>query len=522
MIDITPLQHPFQHESRFDALLCPYRKQADRVMLGMCLFLAMVCLALSPVLATWLEWGAIALPTTALAGLFTFQHPGKLITRLYMGCAFMAFTGLIIHQTGGTIEAHFSAFGLIGVLLYYRDWRAIVAATAAIYLHHLILGFAQSVGVPVYVFNSGAFWLTFAIHVAYFLPFIAMMVYLSIWLRREGYENRNVITLANRIMQGHFTEGDYVSSDALKMPLISTVISMKNRLLDLLRIMPVPSAIVRLDTHMIVSVNDAWERTFGPLARRDIWFHDCPIWAESGTWDNLINRLQEAEEHLLDKVELVLQRMDGSRLLCELSLILHQETTPVIAILTVEDVTQRRRAEQTLHRLAFKDMLTDLPNRTSLNEELVAAWTEWQNLNTPFAVIALDLDGFKPINDTYGHDAGDAVLRAVGQRLQAVNRHNDVAGRMGGDEFLIILRGCKTAEQALAIGLRVVENLGQEVVLEGSGAVLRVGASAGIAHSAETGPRSLEDMTKQADQALYAAKRAGKNQAALFGLKQDA
>ncbi|KAF0223710.1 MAG: Sensory box/GGDEF domain [Rhodospirillaceae bacterium] len=184
--------------------------------------------------------------------------------------------------------------------------------------------------------------------------------------------------------------------------------------------------------------------------------------------------------------------------------------------------TQRRRAEQTLHRLAFKDMLTDLPNRTSLNEALGAAWTEWQDLNIPFAVIALDLDGFKSINDTYGHDAGDAVLRAVGQRLQAVNRHNDLAGRMGGDEFLIILTGCKTAEQALSVGLRVLETLSQDVVLEESGVILKVGSSTGIAHSAETGPRSLDDMMKQADQALYAAKRAGKNQAAFFAQGQNA
>ncbi|WP_318729159.1 response regulator [Roseofilum sp. Guam] len=118
------------------------------------------------------------------------NYSGTLSTRLFMACGFMIYTGLIIHQNGGVTEAHFSAFGLIGILLYYRDWRTILVATALLDIHHFILGYAQTLGFPIYVFASSHFWLMLLSHVLYFLPFVGMMSYLSIWLRREGYENQ--------------------------------------------------------------------------------------------------------------------------------------------------------------------------------------------------------------------------------------------------------------------------------------------------------------------------------------------
>lgn len=171
-------------EAAFDPYLKPYRVRADQIMVMMNWFLMAVCLGLAPMNGTFLAALAIGMPTVLMALWLQRQYPGTLATRLFMASGFMVFTGLIIHQSAGEIEAHFSAFGLIGVLLYYRDWRTIVIATLVIYLHHLILGYAQTLGSPVYVFNNARFWTTFVIHVAYFLPFIGMMVYLSIWLRR--------------------------------------------------------------------------------------------------------------------------------------------------------------------------------------------------------------------------------------------------------------------------------------------------------------------------------------------------
>ncbi len=177
-------------EAAFDELLKPYRERADRIMVGMNIFLFLVCLALAPLHNTLIAVGVVGLPTLFLSIWLMHKHPGELKTRLFMAFGFMIYTALIIHQNWGVTEAHFSAFGLIGVLLYYRDWRTIIVATVFIYLHHLILGYAQTLGSPIYVFNNPHFWVMFGSHITYFLPFIAMMSYLSVWLRREGYGNQ--------------------------------------------------------------------------------------------------------------------------------------------------------------------------------------------------------------------------------------------------------------------------------------------------------------------------------------------
>lgn len=497
-------------EAAFDPFLEPYRARADRIMVGMNWFLMAVCLGLSPMNGTYFAALAIGMPTVLMAIWLQRRYPGTLATRLFMASGFMIFTGLIIHQSAGDIEGHFSAFGLIGVLLYYRDWRTIVVATLVIYLHHLVLGYAQTLGAPVYVFDNDRFWTTFIIHVAYFLPFIGTMVYLSIWLRREGYEDQHVISLARQIIQGNLIEDAAPVGDEADMPLIGAVRMMKSRLLDLIRVMPVATAVIRIDTDTIVSVNEAWTRTIGPLDTRACTIGKAPIWADPGVWQELLARLHQAKDKLLDKVEVLLRKSDGTPILCELSLILHKDIVPVMAILTVEDISLRRKAEETMARLAYRDMLTDLPNRVSLHAALEIAFEAWEEHQTPFAVIMMDLDGFKPVNDTHGHDAGDEVLKVIGARLANANRSLDIAARLGGDEFAIVLNDCAKTEMAEQIAQRMIDAVSLPIGLRNRNTSVTVGASAGVAHVADGGD-SPEDVLVRADRALYAAKAAGKN-----------
>jgi diguanylate cyclase (GGDEF)-like protein len=510
----------FTAEAAFDPLLKPYRMRADRIMVGMNVFLLVVCLALAPLYNTWLEVFLIGLPTLLLSWLLVRRHAGELSTRVFMASAFMVFTGLIIHQNGGDIEAHFSAFGLIGVLLYYRDWRTVIAATVVIYLHHLILGYVQTLGVPIYVFDTPQFWRLFAIHVAYFLPFVGMMAYLAIWLRRDAFESQHVIALAERIVQGHLIDDESVVQQSQHSPLLSAVLNMKNRLLDLLRVMPVAAAVIRIDTQSIVNVNAAWGRTFGPMPDEHTRFGEWPIWADPKTWAELMQNLQQARQKLLDKVEVVLRKTDGTPMLCELSLILHEDVVPEMAILTVEDITQRRKTEDTLQRLALRDMLTDLPNRASLAQNLALAWQQWRTQNTPFAVMMMDLDGFKPINDRHGHDVGDAVLRVVGARLLRINRSGDFAARLGGDEFVVVLHDCASEDAAAQVAQRIIDTVAQPIQLQASLLTLQVGASAGVAQVNGDAPDS-DSLLKQADLALYAAKHQGKNRVVRFSALPD-
>jgi len=503
-------------ESAFDPLLWPYRVRADRIMVGMNVFLLMVCLAIAPLRNTWGAVLAVGGPTLLMSLWLLRSHAGALVTRLFMASAFMVFTGLIIHQTGGDIEAHFSAFGLIGVLLYYRDWRTIIVATVVIYLHHLVLGYAQTLGAPVYVFDTDSFWTLFGLHVAYFLPFIGMMAYLAVWLRREGYESQHVIALAQRIVQGNLLEDEAPLGNEANMPLVKAVRMMKSRLLDLLRVMPVAAAVIRIDTESIVSVNEAWVRTIGPLDDLHTRFGQSPIWADTDTWTSLMARMREASGNLLDKVEVVLKKADGTPFLCELSLILHEDVDPVMAILTIEDISLRRKTELTMQRLAYRDMLTDLPNRVSLQADLDRALADWRERQTPFALIMMDLDGFKPVNDTHGHDAGDEVLKVVGARLQRLNRPHDLAARLGGDEFVIVLHDCPSAAVAAEVAQRFLDALSRPIRIEPSGLRVEIGASAGVAHVADEPWPSSDTLLKNADSALYQAKALGKNRVQVF------
>jgi diguanylate cyclase (GGDEF)-like protein len=157
---------------------------------------------------------------------------------------------------------------------------------------------------------------------------------------------------------------------------------------------------------------------------------------------------------------------------------------------------------------AATDGLTDLANRRSLDEELVLEWRRAHRVGHSLAFVLLDLDNFKQVNDTHGHQAGDAVLRSVGHVLLEGVRQVDLAGRYGGEEFALIL-----PETDLPGALKLAERL--RVALESTqveladGKTLRVTASFGVAVKDEL--RSADELVAVADEALYAAKRAGKN-----------
>nr|WP_280842874.1 GGDEF and EAL domain-containing protein [Pararoseomonas baculiformis] len=172
----------------------------------------------------------------------------------------------------------------------------------------------------------------------------------------------------------------------------------------------------------------------------------------------------------------------------------------------------RTREVEVLHELAHQamhDTLTGLPNRRSIARELEEI-TEAGN--QPAAVLLLDLDGFKTVNDIHGHAAGDALLRLVAERLRGAVRPDDVAGRLGGDEFAVLLRDVDAA-RVLEIGQRIVGQLSEPYVLP-CGTELRVGVSVG---GCLTGEGDADTLLRLADQSLYEAKRRGGNSVRLHG-----
>jgi diguanylate cyclase (GGDEF)-like protein len=164
---------------------------------------------------------------------------------------------------------------------------------------------------------------------------------------------------------------------------------------------------------------------------------------------------------------------------------------------------QARRAESRLDFLAHHDPLTGLANRTLLFELVRRALASSKRARSPLAVLALDLDGFKAINDRSGHEAGDRVLQEVAARLRGSLREADVVGRLGGDEFVVVLDGTGSAANAVAVQKKIERALAEPVALPGS--TVTVGASIGIAVSAQGD--SVDSLLARADAAMYCSKR---------------
>lgn len=172
------------------------------------------------------------------------------------------------------------------------------------------------------------------------------------------------------------------------------------------------------------------------------------------------------------------------------------------------DITQSKAHEARMERAALHDALTGLPNRLLLADRLRQAIAAAERNGHVFSLAYLDLNGFKQVNDTHGHDAGDEVLKAVAARLQAGLRGSDTVARLGGDEFVVLLTPQQAPPDAQPVLQRLLDALSQPIELS-SGATVDVGSSLGVAHFPAYG-RTPDELMRQADEAMFANKRAGR------------
>jgi diguanylate cyclase len=187
-------------------------------------------------------------------------------------------------------------------------------------------------------------------------------------------------------------------------------------------------------------------------------------------------------------------------------------------VLAIRDISERKEAAARIAHLAYHDSLTGLPNRAVFTDHLVRSVSKAADQVEPIAVLCVDLDGFKTVNDLYGHPAGDELLIEVAQRLRSVSRGNELVSRLGGDEFAVVQEGGSQPGHAALLSERIIESLCAPFTVGGQ--QVRISASIGVAVF-PTDATGATDLIKNADMALYRAKGEGRGLTRFYEAAMD-
>lgn len=186
---------------------------------------------------------------------------------------------------------------------------------------------------------------------------------------------------------------------------------------------------------------------------------------------------------------------------------------------TLTDISEQRQSQQRIEELAYYDPLTNLANRRLFKDRLNQAISSSKRAKTSFAMLALDLDEFKNVNDTLGHDVGDALLIEVAKRLRSIVRESDTIARIGGDEFSILLNPVNNTDDIATVAKKIIHSIQLPFYIAGE--VQKISTSIG-ASVYPTDGNNAQLLIKNADIAMYVAKDAGKNRAAFYSVEMNA
>lgn len=458
--------------------------------------------------------GAVTLYPVTLA----LIQPGKVLTRHSIAVGQLLMSALLIHLTGGRIETHFHVFGSLAFLAFYRDWRVILTGTLVTAADHFLRGlwWPQSI----YGVQSGAAWrwLEHAGWVVFEDIFLVLSCLSSQRELRQICQRDATLEKSNATLEREV--------EARTASLRATNAALENAV----------EGISELDAMgCFRAVNGAFARMVGyepevliGMSWHQVIAHDDRETLESGFQQILLSDIrteiprtqkavasgidrEAAETRTQGKVEMESEgvRRDGSLFHCEVVLVpAHDDTGAVSGCYCfMKDVSERKRLEDQIVHQAFHDALSGLPNRLLFTDRVEQALARSQRLQRVVGVMFVDLDNFKFINDSMGHEQGDQVLMEVARRLQASVRPGDTVARMGGDEFTILLENIAEQEEAVLVAERLVQRLQEPVALEARPIIIT--CSIGLAVSAPDGS-GVENLLRDADTAMYQAKLNGK------------
>lgn len=281
--------------------------------------------------------------------------------------------------------------------------------------------------------------------------------------------------------------------------------------------------IVSIDTGgKLLSFNRAAQKIFG-YSEAEVIGKNVSLLMPPPHRDNhdeyLSRYLQTGQAHVIGKTrELQGQRKDGMPFPMELSVTEVKFGDAHFFTAVLRDISEQKLALKRIEQLAHYDELTHLPNRSLLYDRLGQAITMAKRNRSNIALMYIDLDGFKTVNDTMGHHMGDLLLVQTAERLRLCVRESDTLARIGGDEFTILLNDAHERENVETVAKKIIHSIAQPFYLEGQAA--HIGASVGIARYPDDAPTN-GTLLIVADKAMYAAKAAGKN-TYRFGTPGDA
>ena len=234
------------------------------------------------------------------------------------------------------------------------------------------------------------------------------------------------------------------------------------------------------------------------------WYADPSEWEHAGRQARAVMSTGRTYEG-----ELLVRRKDGSVFWCDVrGRAIDPDRLEEGSIFVFIDISARKERESRIQHLADHDALTGLLNRRLLEDRLAQALTLARRNESMVAVMLIDLDGFKVVNDQYGHLMGDHVLRTVAKRLKDGVRESDTIARLGGDEFVVLLAGQRSAEDSVVVAEKILGALADPIAA--GGRKFEIGASIGMSIFPRDGG-SPEQLLRHADAAMYRVKEAGKN-----------
>ncbi|HVS30062.1 MAG TPA: EAL domain-containing protein [Thermoanaerobaculia bacterium] len=259
----------------------------------------------------------------------------------------------------------------------------------------------------------------------------------------------------------------------------------------------------------ILDCNDACARMLGFSSRSELMAHGIAdlYGSDTSEWQTMVTRL--SDQGALASFETALRRVDGTEVwvLMNASMIGDGKGHPIVAA-TLVDITARKRAEENVRYKAHHDVLTGLPNRALFKDRLAIALNYAHRAGNQLAVLCLDLDGFNVVNEAFGREGGDNLLRQVAERLKSCVREEDSVARVGDDEFTLLLMKPSNVSDVTAVARKILQAVAKPMSVDDH--EFNITTSIGIAFYPQDGG-DAESLLKNADSALYQAKQAGRN-----------